>query len=201
MQANKSANINWVKDIYIEQNFDVLNDSVFLLKRDYIMSDFSIGKKDKAKGVYGKRTTMYKGYEFDNDKGEEFYNKEIDIYDEEIYAKADEYWSENRQEKLNKEAKEYDLDAEINALLAEASSNLPDEKSDDNLPVFQLDKETDMLLVNAFQELNINPEEDTVNESLKDKLFKELEKGYFKSRILLAERSEHARPKEYTSIY
>ena len=102
MQANKSANINWVKDIYIEQNFDVLNDSVFLLKRDYIMSDFSIGKKDKAKGVYGKRTTMYKGYEFDNDKGEEFYNKEIDIYDEEIYAKADEYWSENRQEKLNK---------------------------------------------------------------------------------------------------
>ena len=102
MQANKSANINWVKDIYIEQNFDVLNDSVFLLKRDYIMSDFSIGKKDKAKGVYGKRTTMYKGYEFDNDKGEEFYNEEIDIYDEEIYAKADEYWSESRQEKLNK---------------------------------------------------------------------------------------------------
>jgi hypothetical protein len=102
MQANKSANINWVKDMYIEQNFDVLNDSVFLLKRDYIMSDFSIGKKDKAKGVYGKRTTMYKGYEFDNDKGEEFYNEEIDIYDEEIYAKADEYWSESRQEKLNK---------------------------------------------------------------------------------------------------
>ncbi|MCF6279680.1 MAG: DUF5686 and carboxypeptidase regulatory-like domain-containing protein [Flavobacteriaceae bacterium] len=102
MQANKSANINWVKDIYIEQNFDVLNDSVFLLKRDYIMSDFSIGKKDKAKGVYGKRTTMYKDYEFDDDKGEEFYKKEADIYAEEIYEKADDYWAENRQEKLNK---------------------------------------------------------------------------------------------------
>ncbi len=102
LQANKSANINWVKDIYIEQNFDVLNDSVFLLKRDYILSDFSFGKKDKAKGVYGKRTTMYKNYEFDDDKGEEFYKKEIDIYAKEIYAKADDYWSENRQEKLNK---------------------------------------------------------------------------------------------------
>ncbi len=33
MAASKGANINWVKDIYIEQEFDVLNDSVFLLKR------------------------------------------------------------------------------------------------------------------------------------------------------------------------
>lgn len=103
LQATKSANINWVKDIYIEQNFDVLNDSVFLLKRDYIMSDFSIGKKDKAKGVYGKRTTMYKDYQFDIDKGEDFYKTESDIYAEEIYAKADDYWTKNRQEKLNKD--------------------------------------------------------------------------------------------------
>jgi len=58
MQANRSANINWVKDIYIEQEFDVLNDSVFLLKRDYMLSDFSLNKKDKSKGVYGRRTNM-----------------------------------------------------------------------------------------------------------------------------------------------
>jgi hypothetical protein len=25
----KSANINWVKDIYLEQEFDVVNDSVY----------------------------------------------------------------------------------------------------------------------------------------------------------------------------
>jgi hypothetical protein len=102
MQANKSANINWIKDIYIEQEFEVLNDSVFLLERDYMLSDFSIGKKEKSKGVYGKRTTMYKDYKFNIDKGEDFYKKESDIYDEEIYAKSEDYWSENRQEKLNK---------------------------------------------------------------------------------------------------
>ena len=39
MEVTKSANINWVKDIYIEQEFDVMNDSVFLLTRDYIMSE------------------------------------------------------------------------------------------------------------------------------------------------------------------
>ena len=32
LQASKSANINWVKEIYIEQEFEVLNDSVFLSK-------------------------------------------------------------------------------------------------------------------------------------------------------------------------
>ncbi len=103
MYANKSANINWIKDIYIEQEFDVLNDSVFLLKRDFMLSDFSIGKKEEAKGMYGKRTTMYKNYQFNIDKGNEFYKTESDIYNTEIYAKSDDYWSVNRQERLNKD--------------------------------------------------------------------------------------------------
>lgn len=59
LQVTRSANINWVKDIYIEQEFDVLNDSVFLLKRDYMMSDFSLSKKEKARGVYGKKNYCF----------------------------------------------------------------------------------------------------------------------------------------------
>lgn len=102
LQATRSANINWVKDIYIEQEFDVLNDSVFLLKRDYMLSDFSFNKKDKSKGLYGKRTTMYKNYEFEKPQKDNFYNKEIDVYDEKIYNKTHEYWVNGRQEKLNK---------------------------------------------------------------------------------------------------
>jgi hypothetical protein len=31
--VTKSANINWVKDIYLEQEFEVVSDSVFLLTR------------------------------------------------------------------------------------------------------------------------------------------------------------------------
>tara|TARA_R110001583_G_scaffold8413_7_gene40217 strand:+ start:447 stop:2942 length:2496 start_codon:yes stop_codon:yes gene_type:complete len=101
MQANRSANINWVKDIYIEQEFDVVNDSVFLLKRDYMLSDFSLNKKDKSKGVYGKRTTMYKDYKFNEKKEPDFYNEKTTIYNQEIYNKKEDYWGENRQEKLN----------------------------------------------------------------------------------------------------
>ena len=101
MQANKSANINWVKDIYIEQEYDVLNDSVFLLKKDYMMSDFSFAKKDKSRGIYGKRTTMYKDYVFDSLKSDKFYKVKVDAYDEAIYKKGDEFWNVSRQEKLS----------------------------------------------------------------------------------------------------
>ncbi len=102
MQATRSANINWVKEIYIEQEFHVLNDSVFLLKRDYMLSDFSLSKKENSKGVYGKRTTIYKNYKFDIEKSNVFYNKKINVYSENIYNKTTDFWIANRQEKLNK---------------------------------------------------------------------------------------------------
>lgn len=101
MAASKSANINWVKDIYIEQEFDVLNDSVFLLKRDHMMSDFAISKKEESKGVYGKRTTLFRDYKFNVKKPAEFYTKEVNFYDDKIYERSDEYWDENRFESLN----------------------------------------------------------------------------------------------------
>jgi len=103
LQVSKSANINWVKDIYIEQEFDVLNDSVFLIKRDYFMSDFSFSKKNKSRGIYGKRTTLYEDYQFDKDKGSEFYKDESDPYAFEIFNQDSAFWSANRLEKLNKD--------------------------------------------------------------------------------------------------
>ncbi|MFM9987320.1 DUF5686 family protein [Flavobacterium sp.] len=103
LTASKSANINWVKDIYIEQEFDVLNDSVFLLKRDHMMSDFALNKKEKSKGVYGKRTTLYSDHKFNEVKPDKFYKEDVNNYDQTVYKKSDEFWQENRGESLNKD--------------------------------------------------------------------------------------------------
>lgn len=105
MSASQGANINWVKDIYIEQEFDVLNDSVFLLKRDHMMSDFALRKKDESKGVYGKRTTLFRDYDFNKELPDEFYAKEVNDFDESLSQKSDEFWDENRFESLNKDEK------------------------------------------------------------------------------------------------
>ena len=103
LQASKSANVNWIREVYIEQEFDVLNDSIFLITRDYFMSDFSFQDKEKAKGVYGRRTTLYDNYVFDTPKEKYFYKIQVDPYQYEVYNRPDSFWEENRLEKLNKD--------------------------------------------------------------------------------------------------
>ena len=103
MAVTKSANINWVKDIYLEQEFEVVSDSVFLLTKDYLMSDFALNKKEKSKGIYGKRTTYFRDHKFNNVKPIAFYKEEVNYKDPEVYNKSDEYWEENRFENLNKD--------------------------------------------------------------------------------------------------
>src|SRR5690606_27795670 len=96
LQVTKSANINWVKDIYIEQEFNVVNDSVFLLERDYMMSNFSLRKKEDTQGVYGKRTTVYKNYEFDRPKPRDFYRVKGNVYNSVVLDQDDAFWETNR---------------------------------------------------------------------------------------------------------
>jgi hypothetical protein len=106
LQATKSANVNWVKDIYLEQEYQVLGDSLFLITRDYFQSDFSFSKKEEAKGVYGKRTTLFDQYQFDILKKDDFYRRRVNDYDPETYNRSEQYWDENRLEKLNKDEKQ-----------------------------------------------------------------------------------------------
>ena len=105
MAITKSANINWVKDIYLEQEFEVLNDTVFLPTRDYMMSDFALRKKEESKGVYGKRTTLYKNFKFDIKQTDKFFREDLNYIENTVFNKSDEYWEENRFEKLNKDEK------------------------------------------------------------------------------------------------
>jgi len=101
LEVTKSANINWVKEIYIEQDFDVVNDSVFLLKRDYMLSDFAFSKKERSRGVYGKRTTVFDNYSFDLDRPAEFYKSKSDPYDPRLFKKDSVFWRNARLEQLN----------------------------------------------------------------------------------------------------
>ena len=103
MAVTKSANINWVKDIYLEQEFEVVSDSVFLLTKDYLMSDFALNKKESSKGVYGKRTSFYRNHQFNKEMPVAFYKDEVNYMDDEVYKKSEEYWNENRFENLSKD--------------------------------------------------------------------------------------------------
>ena len=105
LEATKSANLNWLKEIYIEQDFDVVNDSVFLLKRDYMLTDFSYSKKEKSRGIYGKRTTVYDRHAFNIARPKSFYKTESNPFDPIVMTRDTTFWANNRLESLNKDEK------------------------------------------------------------------------------------------------
>ena len=101
MAMAKDANLNWVKELYVEQDFEVLNDSVFLVKRESLLSDFSYSQKEASKGVYGKRTTVYGGFEFNQAKKRSFYTPDYNDLSPDKFDKDANFWATNRLEPLN----------------------------------------------------------------------------------------------------
>jgi hypothetical protein len=67
-----------------------------------MMSDFSFSKKEESKGVYGKRTTLFRNHQFNLPKEDKFFKEEVNFYDNAVYNKSDDFWAENRFENLNK---------------------------------------------------------------------------------------------------
>lgn len=103
LETSRDANINWVKQVYIEQEFEVLNDSIFLINRDFFMADFGLNKKKDSRGVYAKRTLLYDDYQFNKEKAASFYQQEVYNPQPQVYDRSDEFWQVNRMEELNKD--------------------------------------------------------------------------------------------------
>ncbi|MFD1095032.1 DUF5686 and carboxypeptidase-like regulatory domain-containing protein [Salegentibacter chungangensis] len=103
LETSAKANINWVKQVYIEQEFETLNDSVFLIKRDHFVADFGLNKKESSKGMYARRTLIYEDYQFNNPRKKEFYEKQVYEARPQVYTRSDEFWENNRLEKLAKQ--------------------------------------------------------------------------------------------------
>src|SRR5690554_2994213 len=103
MAVTQSANINWVKEIYIEQDFEIVNDSVFLLSRDHSMSDLASRTKAHSNAAYARRPSIYQNHEFNQEKPKDFYKEEVNYYDDAIYHRDDEFWNNNRFESLSRD--------------------------------------------------------------------------------------------------
>ncbi len=102
MNVSKTANINWVKDFYLEQEFTPYNDSVFVLTKDQMITQLGIDQLKNGQDLLVKRTTYYSGYVFNQPKPDKFYNEEPWIYNKEIYHKSDTFWQAVRPERLNR---------------------------------------------------------------------------------------------------
>ena len=99
MQTNKRININFVKNIATDLEYDNPDDSTFIPTRNETTINLVLNDKDGAKSVIAKRVANYSDYEFDKGIEDSFLNK-IYIPEDELVEKDENYWLENRTEKL-----------------------------------------------------------------------------------------------------
>ncbi len=102
MESSKDANLNWVNGVYMERDYEVYNDSVFLLIREFFMANFSFKNEIDSRGIYGKKTVFYDNYKFDIPKPSKFYDHRVTSYNPEVYNRGEEFWQENRLEPLSR---------------------------------------------------------------------------------------------------
>ena len=109
MKIAEGANINFINSFSVVQEFKRVDNKYWMLSKDRLTVDFTY--KNKAMGVYGRKTTTYKDIILNQPKEDNFYSKTNDLIVEEgASLKDDKFWAENRHDTLSKnEANVYKL--------------------------------------------------------------------------------------------
>ena len=100
LRVSRKANVNWIKDFYLEQSYYLYNDSVYLPKRYFVMTELG-AEEIKSIDLLVKKTTVYRNYVINRPLPDKFYRHEKSIYDKDIYTKPDTFWTRLRPERLN----------------------------------------------------------------------------------------------------
>jgi hypothetical protein len=113
MQIAEDANINFINDLVIQQEFTLIDGKNWMLTRDKLVSDFNVTSRDSAKniGFFGTKTSSYKNFVINQAKEKEFYNTPVvTTIDDEAGNKDEKYWAESRHESLTeKESNIYQM--------------------------------------------------------------------------------------------
>jgi hypothetical protein len=94
MRVNKGINLNLVRDILIEKNFTIENDSIYLPQKEYYEGDFTaLSKSDEERGLFVKKNIVYSDYDFETKKDNAFYNDKVVQTRANQFLKDDAYWN------------------------------------------------------------------------------------------------------------
>lgn len=100
--AANDANINFINDLSIRQEFKQLENKYWFMVLDYMVADFTLTDENKRlPGFYGQRTTTYKDFLLNQPRDDAFYNQTMNVtIDESSMKQSREYWEENRHLEL-----------------------------------------------------------------------------------------------------
>jgi len=100
MEVVKKANLNFVRGLTFEKEFQVKKDSIYLPVKNAYEGDFTfLDKSESNKGLAIKKTISYKDYVLERAFSDEFYDIEAKKIRPDQYTKSEQYWEEfNDQE-------------------------------------------------------------------------------------------------------
>jgi len=94
------ANINFIRSLNVEQEFDEVQKEVWMLKKDKLVIDFNVS--GKTIGFYGRKTTSYRDFVINQTRPPDFYSGISDIIvDEDAGEKSSAFWEDARHEELS----------------------------------------------------------------------------------------------------
>jgi len=143
MGVAAQINLNFVKDLKLDQEYTLYNDSIWMLSKDKLIIDYNLTKK--GRGMFGKKTIHYNNFIFNQPAEDEIYNRvEKIIKDEEVINRTDSFWVETRPDTLTEQE--------------EGVYNMID--SIQNIPAFKRTMDIVFLLVSgwrAFGPVDVGP--------------------------------------------
>jgi hypothetical protein len=107
MRIATDANINFVNDLAIQQEYQWTNNQFWMKTKDHLVVDFNIIEKSKKLvGFFGHKTTICSDFEFDVPESKKFFSIPTDVYIEpKSDEKPDTFWQQQRPEQLSKTEK------------------------------------------------------------------------------------------------
>lgn len=101
-KISPDANINFVQDLYFEQEFDQVEKEVWMLTKEKLIIDLKITKKSQVYGFFGRKTSTRRNYKINQPRSEEFYNaSETVMYLDSAQIRPESYWIAHRHEPLS----------------------------------------------------------------------------------------------------
>ncbi|MBS4056204.1 MAG: carboxypeptidase-like regulatory domain-containing protein [Bacteroidales bacterium] len=104
LTAADDANLNFINDLTVRQQYDLFDDRYWMLTRDFMMADFNVVENTKTlPGFFGQRTTNYSKYRINKPVDPQVFKSPVNVtVDEGSMDKSEEYWLNARPEAFTK---------------------------------------------------------------------------------------------------
>ena len=93
MRVNKNINLNLVRNLSIEKNFKIVDDTIFLPERDFYEGDFTLlTKNDQEKGLFVRKNIVFSEYDLNPSRPNDFYEVKINQIRRDQFEQKEEFW-------------------------------------------------------------------------------------------------------------